>query len=705
MTATAPGNPATPASQPPAAGGPMARIEGRAKVTGTAPYAYEYPATDPLYLHPVLSTVARGRVTALHTVDAEHLDGVRAVLTSENAPRLADTSDLEFAVLQSDEVTFHGQIVAAVAADSPETAREAAALVRVDYEERPHDVTLRSDHQDLYTPDEADAGAAPDTHQGDADAALARSVVLVDQTYRTPREHNNPMEPHCTVAFWETLPERLTLYDSTQGAHTVRATMAAVFGLPEENVRVIAPHVGGGFGSKGAAKAHNVLAGLAARALPGRTVKLALTRRHMFSLTGYRPPTIQRIRLGADPGGRLEALVHDVTELTSRTKEYAEMSGLCSRMMYAAPDRTTSHRLTALDVPVPFWMRAPGEAPGMFALESAMDELAAACGVDPVELRVRNDPGTDPQTGRPWSGRHLVQCLREGAERFGWQDRGPSPGHHRDGAWLVGTGVASAVYPRLTNPGSAAEIEYGADRRYTVSIGAADIGTGARTVLTQISAEALGCPVDRVSLRIGDSDLPRATVAGGSSGTSSWGTAVHAAARAFRGEHGADPRPGARTRAEAPENPDLERYAMYSFGAHFAEVRVHADTGEVRVPRMLGVYSVGRVINPRTARSQLVGGMVMGLSMALHEQGVVDPRFGNVVNGDLAGYHVAANADVGEVEAHWLEESDPHLNPMGAAGVGEIGIVGTAAAIANAAHHATGVRVRELPLTPDRFLR
>nr|WP_051049731.1 xanthine dehydrogenase family protein molybdopterin-binding subunit [Nocardiopsis ganjiahuensis] len=683
----------------------MARIEGRAKVTGTAPYAYEHPTTEPLYLHPVLSTVARGRVTAVHTGDAEQLDGVRAVLTSKNAPRLADTSDLEFAVLQSDEVTFHGQIVAAVAADSPETAREAAALVRVDYEERPHDVILRSDHQDLYTPGEAVAGAAPDSHQGDTDTALARSVVLVDQTYRTPREYNNPMEPHSTVAFWETLPERLTLYDSTQGAHTVRATMATVFGLPEENVRVIAPHVGGGFGSKGAAKAHNVLVGLAARALPGRTVKLALTRRHMFSLTGYRPPTIQRIRLGADTEGRLEALVHDVTELTSRTKEYAEMSGLSSRMMYAAPDRTTSHRLTALDVPVPFWMRAPGEAPGMFALESAMDELAVACGVDPVELRVRNDPGADPQTGRPWSGRHLVQCLREGAERFGWQGRDPVPGHHRDGAWLVGTGVASAVYPRLTSPGSAAEIEYGADGRYTVSIGAADIGTGAWTVLTQISAEALGCPVDRVTLRIGDSDLPRATVAGGSSGTSSWGTAVHAAARAFRGEHGADPRPGARTRAEAPENPDLERYAMYSFGAHFAEVRVHADTGEVRVPRMLGVYSVGRVINPRTARSQLVGGMVMGLSMALHEQGVVDPRFGNVVNGDLAGYHVAANADVGEVEAHWLEESDPHLNPMGAAGVGEIGIVGTAAAIANAAHHATGVRVRELPLTPDRFLR
>ncbi|WP_026116578.1 xanthine dehydrogenase family protein molybdopterin-binding subunit [Nocardiopsis valliformis] len=691
--------------RPPAVGAPMARLEGRAKVTGTAPYAYEYPTAEPLYLHPVLSTVARGRITAVHTTEAELLKGVHAVLTSENAPRLADTQDLELAVLQSEEVSFRGQIVAAVAAQTPETAREAAALVDVDYEEQFHDAVLRPDHQDLYTPDEAGTGAPADTHQGDLDAALARAVAVVDQTYRTPREHNNPMEPHCTVAFWETLPDRLTLYDSTQGTHTVRAAMATVFGLPPENVRVVAPHVGGGFGAKGAAKAHNVLAGLAARALPGRTVKLALTRRQMFSLTGYRPPTVQRIRLGADSGGRLGALAHDSTELTSRTKEYAEMSGLCSRVMYAAPARATSHRLTALDVPIPFWMRAPGEAPGMFALETAMDELAQACGIDPVELRVRNEPETEPETGRPWSGRHLVECLREGAERFGWPGRDPSPGPHRDGQWLAGTGVASAVYPRLTNPGSVAEIEYGADGRYTVSIGAADIGTGAWTVLTQISAEALDCPVDRVRLRIGDSDLPKATVAGGSSGTSSWGTAVHAAARAFREEHGDEPEPGARTRAAAPENPDLERYAMYSFGAHFAEVRVHADTGEVRVPRMLGVYSVGRVINPRTARSQLVGGMVMGLSMALHEHGVVDPRFGHVVNGDLAGYHVAANADVDRVEAHWLEETDPHLNPMGAAGVGEIGIVGMPAAIANAAHHATGVRVRELPLTPDRFLR
>ncbi|GAB3747223.1 xanthine dehydrogenase family protein molybdopterin-binding subunit [Nocardiopsis nanhaiensis] len=688
-----------------AVGAPLARTEAHAKVTGTAPYAYEYPTDEPLYLHPVLSTVARGRVTAVHTVEADRLRGVQAVLTSENAPRLTDTRDPEFAVLQSEEVAFRGQFVAAVVADTPETAREAAALVRVEYDEWPHDVVMRPDHQDLYTPAEVNTGAVADTLRGDVDGALGRAVVVVDQTYLTPREHNNPMEPHATVALWETLPDRLTLYDSTQGTHTVRGTVATVFGLPAENVRVIAPHVGGGFGSKGAAKAHNILAGLAARALPGRTVKFALTRRHMFGLTGYRPCTVQRVRLGADTEGRLGVIVHDVTELTSRVKEYAEQSALCSRMMYAAPNRATSHRLTALDVPIPFWMRAPGEAPGMFALETAMDELAEACGMDPIELRVRNDPETEPETGRPWSGRSLVECLREGAERFGWYERDPAPGARREGAWYVGTGVASAVYPRLSSPGSAAEVQYGADSRYTVSIGAADIGTGARTALAQIAADALGCPVARVLVRIGDSDLPRATVAGGSSGTSSWGTAIHAAVRAFREEHGTAPRPGARSRAEAPENPDLDRYAMYSFGAHFAQVRVHADTGEVRVPRMLGVYSVGRVINPRTARSQLVGGMVMGLSMALHEQSVVDPRFGHVVNGDLAGYHVAANADVGEVEAFWLDEADPHLNPMGAAGVGEIGIVGMPAAIANAAHHATGLRVRELPLTPDRFLR
>ncbi|WP_249188174.1 xanthine dehydrogenase family protein molybdopterin-binding subunit [Nocardiopsis sp. MG754419] len=687
-----------------AVGAPMERIEGRAKVTGTAPYAYEHDFPDPLHVHPVLSTVPRGRVRSVDVSAAQGLTGVRATLTAPDVAGTVGAEDREFAVLQDGEVFFRGQIVAAVVADTPEIARQAATLVRVDYEVDDHEVELPPARRELYRPEEVNTGAEADTARGDADAVLADSTVRIDRTYRTPREYNNPMEPHCSIAVWETDPERLVLYDSTQGVHVVRRTLAEVLGLDAERIRVISPHVGGGFGSKGSPHAHNVLVVLAARALPGRAVKLALTRRQMFSLVGYRPNTIQRIRIGAEEDGRIGALVHDVVETSSLAKEYAEQSGVCSRMMYTARARRTTHRLAALDVPIPFWMRAPGEAPGMFALETAMDELAYACGLDPIELRLRNEPGRDPESGLPWSGRHLARCLRQGAERFGWDTRPELPRGHRDGDWWVGTGVASAVYPRLTLPGSEAEIVLERDGSHTVSIGAADIGTGTWTALTQIAADALGCGPDRVRLRIGDSRLPTASVAGGSSGISSWGSAVVAAARAFRDAHGDRPAPGARSRAETPENPEREEYAMYSFGSQFAEVRVNADTGEVRVPRILGVFSAGRIINPRTARSQLTGGMVMGLSMALHEEGVVDPRFGHVVNGDLAGYHVAANADVGRVEAEWLDEVDPHVNALGAAGVGEIGIVGTAAAIANAAFHATGVRVRDLPLTPDRFL-
>ncbi|MGW9348985.1 xanthine dehydrogenase family protein molybdopterin-binding subunit [Nocardiopsis flavescens] len=691
-----------------ALGLPLERLEAADKVTGRAPYAYEHPLPDPLYLHPVTSTVARGRITAVDTSAADATPGVRLVLTHTGAERLADTGDREFAVLQSDRVSFYGQFVAAVVADTPETAREAAALVRVEYEAEPHDVVLTADHPRLYPPGDEDDPA--DHEQGDPDAELARAPVVVDRTYRTPMEHNNPMEPHTTVALWTGDGPGpgggdgdLTLYDSTQGAHPVRETVAGVLGLDPARVRVVSPHVGGGFGSKGSAHAHDILAAMAARALPGRPVKFALTRQQMFSLVGHRTPTIQRVRLAAESDGRIRALVHDSVEHTSTVKEFAEGSAATSRMMYAALHRRTTQRLADLDVPIPFWMRAPGEAPGMYALESAMDELAQACGIDPVELRLRNEPSVDPRTGEPWSDRRLVECLREGAERFGWADRDPVPGIRREGRWRVGTGVAAAVYPHLYNPGSVAEIHYDGDR-YTVDIGAADIGTGSRTALTQIAAQGLGLPVERVRLRLGDTDLPVATVAGGSSGTVSWGAAVLAAAAAFRDRHGTDPGPGARARAAAPEDAVAQGRAVASFGAHFVEARVDADTGEVRVPRMLGVFSVGRVVNPRTARSQLVGGMVMGLSMALHERSVLDPRTGHVVNADLAEYHVPVHADVGDVRAHWLEGEDPAAGPLGARGAGEIGIVGAAAAVANAVHHATGVRVRELPITLDRFV-
>jgi xanthine dehydrogenase YagR molybdenum-binding subunit len=355
-------------------------------------------------------------------------------------------------------------------------------------------------------------------------------------------------------------------------------------------------------------------------------------------------------------------------------------------------------------VAVPFWMRAPGVAPGMFAGECAMDELAIACGLDPIELRVRNEPATDPETGNPWSGRHLIACLREGADRFGWHDRDPTPGIRRQGCWLVGTGVAAATYPHYAWPGSTATVGF-RHGRYLVRIGAADVGTGSWTALTQIAADALACPVGSVEVELGDTDLPTATLAAGSSGITSWGTTIVETARAFRDKYGPDPSDGDEVHATMPDNPDADHYAMHSFGAQFAEARTNADTGEIRVARMLGVFSIGRVINPRTAHSQLVGGMTMGLSMALHEQSIVDHRFGHVINHDLAGYHIATHADVTDMDASWLDEHDPHSNPMGSRRAGEIGIVGAAAAIANAVHHATGIRIRDLPITADKLQR
>ncbi len=693
--------------EPRAIGQPVIRKESRAKVTGAAPYAFEHIVDNALYLHPVQATIARGRVVAMDVAAARALDGVRGILTVFDAPELADTSDGEFAILQDDRVHFRGQIIGGVLAESAETAREAAALVRVEYLQEPHDTELRADHPGLYTPDEVNGGEEPDTDDGDVEAALAQAAVTVDETYETPIEHNNPMEPHACIAQWnlgDSGKPAVVLYDSTQGVHAVRKALAPIFGLEPEQIRVIAPHVGGGFGSKGAPHAHNVLAILAAQRSDGRPVKLALTRQQMFSLVGYRTPTIQRIRLGADHDGRITALVHDVVEQTSAVKEFAEQTAITSRKMYSAANRRTTHKLAALDVAIPFWMRAPGECPGTYAAEVAMDELAVACGLDPIELRVRNDPEVDPETGKPWSGRHLVDCLRLGADRFGWAARDPRPAARRDGEWLIGTGVAAATYPGKAMPGNSARITYAAEGRYTVQIGAADIGTGTWTTLSQIAADALACDLAAVDLQIGDTDLPEASVAGGSSGITSWGSAIVAAARQFRADHGDPPAVGATTVAQSPENPDADGVTMQSFGAHFVEAHVNADTGEIRVPRMLGVFSVGRVINARTLRSQLIGGMTMGLSMALHEESVRDPRFGHVVTQDLASYHISAHADVGDIDAVWLDEADEYLNPMGSRGAGEIGIVGSAAAVVNAVHHATGVRVRDLPVTVDKVL-
>ena len=681
----------------------LPRVDGPDKVTGRARYAYEHVPADVAYAVAVSATIAKGRVTRVDASAALGLPDTLAVISHENAPHLPGRGDAELAVFQSSTVAYHGQFVAVAVATTLEAAVEAAELVAIEYDVEPHDVGLSAVHPGLYAPERVNPDFPTDSAVGDFEAAFASSAVTIDRTYTTPSQHNNPMEPHATVAWWD--DGRLTLLDSIQGTARARPAIASAFGMDEADVHIVYQHVGGGFGSKGTARPQAVVAALAARVV-GRPVKIAVTRRQMFVATGYRTPTIQRLRLGAAADGRLAAIAHDVWEQTSTIKEFAEQTAVGTRHLYAAPNRRTTHRLVALDVPTPWWMRAPGECPGIFALECAMDELAEACGVDPVELRIRNEPSVDPESGLEFSSRHLVACLREGAARFGWEHDRPRPGRRREGRWMIGTGVASSMYPARARP-SSARVTATAEGRWLVEIDAADIGTGARTALTGFAAERIGIPVEDVTLRIADSDLPPAMIAGGSMGAASWTWAISKAIDAVLAQIAGTDIPPSGISVETSTQDDIDAVspsAGFSFGAQFAEVHVDVDTCEVRVPRLIGVFAAGRILNAPMARSQLIGGMTMGLSMALFEEGILDPAFGDIVNHDLAQYHVAANADVGAIEAYWIDEDDISLGPAGAKGVGEIGIVGAAAAIANAVHDASGTRVRDLPIRLDKLL-
>jgi xanthine dehydrogenase YagR molybdenum-binding subunit len=686
-------------------GAPRVRTEAVDKVTGAARYSYEQPLEGVAYAWIVGATVARGTITAVDASRAEAAPGVLAVLTHENAPRLRPDVGPELEALQEPRVAFRGQAVALVVAGTLEEAREAARHVALTYDRDDHDVLLREDHPELYVPDEVGPGFPTGSGFGEPEAAWRMAPVRLETTIRTPAEHNNPMEPHATTAVWD--DGRLTLHDSTQGPSTTRDAIAPLFGLDAGDVRIRNEHVGGGFGSKGTPRINAVLAAQAAK-VTGRPVKLAVTRQQMFDLTGYRTPTIQRLRLGAEEDGRLLSIEHHALGQTASTPGFLEPTTTPTRVMYAAEHRRTGQQVVDLDVPTPSWMRAPGRCPGMFALETAMDELAVATGIDPVELRVRNEPEADPESGDAFSSRGLLACLREGAERFGWSDRDPRPGVRRRGRTLVGTGVAASTYPAERTPSQAVARAHPGGR-FEIGVGATDIGTGARTVLGQIAAEALGVDADLVDVHVGDSALPDGPVAGDSAGTASWGSAVHGACLALRRTLPAgSPPPQAPVEAAWDTTDELEAqdaYSRHAFGAHFAEVEVDVDTGEVRVPRLLGVFACGRILNPRTARSQFVGGLTMGLGMALMEHSTFDLAHGDVLNHDLAQYHVPVSADVLGIEAAWIDEHDEHLNPMGSKGIGEIGIVGSPAAIANAVFHATGVRFRELPLVPDRVLQ
>jgi xanthine dehydrogenase YagR molybdenum-binding subunit len=709
-------------------GKPLDRVDGPAKVTGGARYAYEVghgPAVA--YGFVVEASIGRGRIKSIDAGAAERAPGVVLVLTHRNAPEQGKGNHREaHPVLTSPEVSYYGQPVAFVVAESFEQARAAAYLVRVDYDRSPGTYALRDGLAQARVPQ--GAGGPPDSAVGDFSNAFIAAPIQLDVTYTTPLQSHAMMEPHATQAMWE--GDKLVLHTANQMLNQGQAAIARTLKIPLENVRLVSPYIGGGFGSKLWVNADAILAAIAARQLK-RPVKAALTRQQVFHVTTHRSDTIQRIRLGADQDGRILAIGHDVFSGNLRTEQTYEGAALQTRTLYAGANRLTRHRLAPLDIPIASSMRAPGEAVGMLALECAMDELATKVGMDPIELRVRNEPTEDPERHVPYSSRHLIPCFQEGARRFGWDKRNPKPGQVRDGRWLVGMGVAASTRgnPLLL---SKANVRLGPDGFAVVRMAMTDIGTGTYTVLTQIAAEMLGLPPERIRMELGDTSFPQASGSGGSFGAASSGSALFDACHTLRGKlariAGMDPTTarfangriaasgqtkslidvvgsGLEADGEIIPGRTLRDFSQQSYGAHFAEVGVDADTGEIRLRRMLGVFTAGRVLNEKTARSQAIGGMIFGVGAALEEGMTLDPRFGSYfVNHDLAEYHVPVHADVPDVDAIILPELDDKSNPLKSKGIGELGICGAGASLANAVYNACGVRVRDYPITLDKLL-
>jgi xanthine dehydrogenase YagR molybdenum-binding subunit len=735
-------------------GAPINRVDAWAKVSGAARYSAEHPVDGVVHAVLVTSTIPSGRVLRIDDSAAREVPGVLLVMTHENALRLPQkTKDgklqppigRRLTLLQEDEVHYNNQPIAVVVADTFERAREAGARLRIDYERKPAVLDFEQAKEYVHPPEKV-LTEETDTKRGDLHAGLLTGSAKIDVTYTTPIENHNPLETHATIAHWD--GDRLTLYDSTQYMKGVQRIVASIFDMPPENVTAICPYVGGGFGSKGSVWSHVVLAAMAAKQL-GRPVKLSLDRNQMFGPVGTRPNTEQRMRMAALPDGRMTASSHDTIAYTSMIEDWIEPCGLVTRMMYESPNQETSHRLARMHLGTPTFMRAPGEATGSYAQECAIDELAYELHMDPLALRLKNYTERDPGKNLPFSSKSLRQCYDIGAERFGWRERNPQPRSMRRGDKLLGWGMATASYP--TNR-SAAECSATLmpDGTALFRSGTQDLGTGTYTVMTQVAADALGVPVGHVRFELGNSQMPEAPVSGGSTTVASVAPAVQAAGKALRlkllGIAAADERSplfgatadqvgvdattdggelylladparrepmqaivarhGAPVEATAKAEPgdEKKKYSMHAFGAVFVEVTVDEDLGEIRVPRVVGVYGVGKLMNEKTGYSQLMGGIVWGIGLALFEETLIDRREGRAVNGNLAEYHVPTNADIQAIDVQIVDEDDPHVNPLGAKGIGEIGITGVGAAIANAVFHATGRRVRDLPITLDKLL-
>ncbi len=707
-------------------GRPIDRVDGPRKVSGTATYAAEY-AIDGL-VHGVLvqSTIGAGTIVSIDPSQVLAMPGViDVVIDLDRFARAPQEGAEEGPPPQGvREIVYFGQPIALVVADSFETARDAAERLTVHYETRQGAYDFAAQRN----PDKpADGNIPAHYEQGDIDAALSRAAVTIDQTFTTPSQNSAAMEPHASIAVWNN--DALTLYGSYQMLPSNVKQLSKALGVAEDKVRIVSRFVGGGFGSKLGIAPESVAAAIAAKKLR-RPVKVVLARTQVFDATMRRMQTEQRVRLGADHEGRLSVIAHETLGSNLTQQDFFEPAGISTHLLYAGENRRITHDLIRLNLVQGGSMRAPGEAVGMLALEGAMDELAEAIGIDPIELRRRNEPYQDPEKDVPFSSRRLIDCLEDGARRFGWEKRQARPGTVREGEWLVGMGVSAAARPNMLMKASAS-VTLAGDGRAVVESSMTDIGTGSYTILTQIAGEMLGLPVDRIDMILGDSALPPAAGSGGSFGACSSGSAVYLACENLRGQLAArmgvapddltlkdgqvigDNRSvpitdliGEGLTATGDISPGKQERltSQASFGAHFAEVAVNATSGEVRVRRMLGVFAAGRILNPRTARSQCLGGMTFGIGAALEEALIHDAHSGKLVNHDLSEYHIPVNADVPQIEVHFLDERDVHTNPIHAKGIGELGISGAGASIANAIYNACGVRVRDFPLTLDKLL-
>lgn len=722
------------------------RIDGRQKVMGKATYAAEFAAAGTVHAVLVQSTIPAGTILAIDAFRAKLMPGVIEVITAENAEKLHEVSKIQqaikFPLLQNTDILFNGQHIAIVVADTLQQAQTAAATVSARY--RPSDaITAMDPHGPQSVPKQKLNGKYEvDSVTGDADAAWRAAPVKIKATYQTPVEHHNPMEPHATIASWD--GDNLTVWTATQAISGTQLTLAGFFGVPLENVTVICPYVGGGFGCKGNTWTPVTLAAMAARHVK-RRVKLEITREQMFFSNGYRPQTVQNIALAADADGKLTSLRHDGILSTSMPEagEFVEPVALLSRMLYACPNIATSHRLVATNQGLPTYMRGPGEASGSFALESAMDELAVALKMDPVALRMRNLSEVHASESTPFASKPLAECYTKAAAAFGWDRRTPEPRSMRDGRMLVGMGMATTTYP-TNRMKAAAEVTIFADGTILVRSGTQDLGTGTYTVMAQVAAQELGVAIDKVRVELGDSRFPKAPVSGGSMTAASVLPAVQEAAVAVREAlmamalearrdqwHNLDSNalllqdriisgpngqvdiatlmanaatPSIMKQVEATPPDAAAKFARHAFGAQFAEVYVDSDFGTVRVKRWVGAFDVGRVMNAKTARNQLIGGIVFGIGMALMEETRIDHASGRFVNTNIAEYLVPVHADIPDIETIFVETGDPITTNLGIKGIGELPTVGAAAAIANAVYHATGKRIRDLPIRLEKVM-